>query len=99
LKSQSIDVAGVGQLVVEVDRGGVLEKLPEARAGVGKAPGGRFDLEVIEGLDGAAEKFRGHGKEDFCRGPMKKSGAKISGQSGGKLERMRGRARTPPCPP
>jgi hypothetical protein len=38
---ERVHLAGVGQLVVHVDRGGVLKELAETRAGVGETPGGK----------------------------------------------------------
>ncbi len=62
-----VDLARVGELVVGVDRGGVLEELAEAGAGVGKAPAGRLNVERVERLDGAAEKFGAHKKASCAK--------------------------------
>ena len=58
---ETMNMTGIGQLVPEIDGRRVLEKLPEPRAGVGKAPRRRFDCEGIERLTGAAELGRRHG--------------------------------------
>ena len=60
---ERMDVTRVGELVVHIDGGGVLEKFPKARARVGKTPRGRFDEEGVEGGAGAAELGRSHGRE------------------------------------
>ena len=43
-------LAGVGELFFEAGGGGGLEKLAEARAGVGESPGGDFDAKVVQRL-------------------------------------------------
>jgi hypothetical protein len=45
-----VDLSGVGQLVIDIDRSGILEELAEAGAGVGKAPTRGLDSELIERL-------------------------------------------------
>jgi hypothetical protein len=50
--------AGVGQLLVDRAGGGGLEELAEARARVGEAPTGDFDVEVVQQLE---EWFAVHG--------------------------------------
>ena len=57
---QSVNLAGISELVVGVDGRGVLEKFTKTGAGIGETPRGRFDLEGGKRLDGAAEKFGGH---------------------------------------
>ena len=79
--SERVDVARVREFVVHVDGGGVLEKFPEARAGVGKAPRGRFDEESFEGGAGAAKLSRGHGENrsgnEMCVARKRLSAAKL----------------------
>jgi hypothetical protein len=45
-----VDLSGIGQLVIDVDSGGILEEFAEAGAGIGKTPTWSLDLEVIERL-------------------------------------------------
>src|SRR6185369_4599133 len=45
---KGVDLPGIGQLVIDIDRGSVLEKLAEASTGVGKAPTWGLDAELIE---------------------------------------------------
>jgi len=45
-----MDLSGIGQFVVDIDRRCILEELAEAGAGVGKAPTWGLDPEVIERL-------------------------------------------------
>src|SRR4051812_36906108 len=40
---ERMDLSRIGELVTEIDRGGILEKFPEARPRVGKSPGGRLN--------------------------------------------------------
>ena len=47
---EAIDLGGVGELLFDGGSGGGLRKLAEARAGVGEAPGGNFDLERVQHL-------------------------------------------------
>jgi hypothetical protein len=45
---KGVDLSGIGQFVVDVDRCGILEELAKAGAGIGKAPTRGLDLELIE---------------------------------------------------
>jgi hypothetical protein len=46
---KGVDLSGIGQFVVDVDRGGILKEFAKAGAGIGKTPTGGLDPELIEG--------------------------------------------------
>jgi len=48
-----VDASGVGELVGQVDGGGVLGELAEPRAGVGESPTGHLDVEPRQATDSA----------------------------------------------
>ena len=54
-----VDLAGVGELLGRGGSRGGLEELAETGAGVGEAPGGQFDSESVERLEGEVMLARG----------------------------------------
>ena len=72
---ERVHMTGIGELIVHIDRGGVLKKFPEARTRIGEAPRGRLNLECGKRLDGAAKKLGRHrGKsQSLPRGCQAKS--------------------------
>jgi hypothetical protein len=45
-----MDLPGVGQLVIDIDGGGILEEFPEPSTGIGESPTGCLDPKLIERL-------------------------------------------------
>ena len=61
--SQPMDVTGIGKLVAQINRRGVLEEFAETRARVSESPRRRFNCKRIERLAGAAELSCVHGRD------------------------------------
>ena len=50
---QLVDLTGVGEAFVNSGGGGTLYKLAEARAGIRKSPGRKFDAEAVQRSENA----------------------------------------------
>ena len=63
---QRMHMAGVCQLVAEIDRCRILEELAKAGAGVGESPGGSLDGETVEHRKQAGSKGGGGHRRKMC---------------------------------
>ena len=74
-----LDLSGIGQLVIDIDSGCILEELAEAGTGVGEAPTRSLDPELIERTLNSLVLGFGHkrGERSFVTAINRRNGTSI----------------------